>query len=146
MPSNNWSWPVTWWKLITTDCPTAWATRRATKCGSVTQPAWRGNCPSSSPQVVTWINDVIYRIQQNTRLSMMVVHLDQFVPYQGTIRDKWPKRGSSGRSWKVIISWTKPQRKKVRPITCHRHVPSERKKWQYASRLVVTNSRKEGAM
>jgi hypothetical protein len=34
-----------WMKLITTDWPTAWATN----CGSVTEPTWGGNRPSSNP-------------------------------------------------------------------------------------------------
>jgi hypothetical protein len=39
-------------------------------------------------KVVTWINDVVYGIQKNLRLRMMVVYLDQLVPYQGATRDE----------------------------------------------------------
>jgi hypothetical protein len=39
---------------------------------------------------VTQINDVVYRIQWNPRLRVMVVHLVQLAPYQGSTRDKWP--------------------------------------------------------
>jgi hypothetical protein len=39
-------------------------------------------------QVVTRINDVVYRIQKNSRSRMMVVHLDRLASYQGAARDE----------------------------------------------------------
>jgi hypothetical protein len=41
-------------------------------------------------RVVTWINDVVYRIQQNPRTKLMVVHMDWLTPYQGTTSDEQP--------------------------------------------------------
>jgi hypothetical protein len=49
------------------------------------QSPWEG--PYSA---VTLINDVVYRIQQNPRSRMMVVHLDWLSPYQGAAWDKRP--------------------------------------------------------
>jgi hypothetical protein len=49
------------------------------------QSPWEG--PYSA---VTWINDVVYRIQWNPTLRMMVVHLDRLAPYQGTAQDERP--------------------------------------------------------
>jgi hypothetical protein len=39
-------------------------------------------------KVVTQINDVVYRIHNNPRLRMMVVHLDWLATYQGVARDE----------------------------------------------------------
>jgi hypothetical protein len=39
-------------------------------------------------KVVNRINDVVYRIQKNSRLRMMLVHLDRLATYQGAARDK----------------------------------------------------------
>jgi hypothetical protein len=39
-------------------------------------------------KVVIKIKDVVYRIQWNRISRMMVVHLEQLAPYQGTARDK----------------------------------------------------------
>jgi hypothetical protein len=39
-------------------------------------------------KLVTRINDVVYRIQRNSRLRMMVVHLDRLASYQGAARDE----------------------------------------------------------
>jgi hypothetical protein len=44
------------------------------------QPSWEGPY-----KVVIQINDV-YRIQQNLRSRLVVVHLDRLTPYQGAIR------------------------------------------------------------
>jgi hypothetical protein len=41
-------------------------------------------------RIVTWINDVVYRIQQHPRIQMMVAHLDRPAPYKGTAPDKQP--------------------------------------------------------
>lgn len=41
-------------------------------------------------KVVTRINDVVYKVQQNPRARMMVVHLDWLAPYQGAAWDKLP--------------------------------------------------------
>jgi hypothetical protein len=38
--------------------------------------------------LVTWINNVVYRIQSNPGVKMMVVHLDRLESYQGTTRDE----------------------------------------------------------
>jgi hypothetical protein len=40
--------------------------------------------------IVMWINDVVYRIQQNPRSRMVVVHLDRLLPYHGTALDERP--------------------------------------------------------
>jgi hypothetical protein len=49
------------------------------------QSSWEG-----SYKVLTRINDVVYRIQQNHRSRMMVVHLDRLASYQGTAGNKQP--------------------------------------------------------
>jgi hypothetical protein len=49
------------------------------------QTSWEGTY-----KVVSWLNDVVYRIQQNPRSRLMVVHLDQLAPYQGATWDEWP--------------------------------------------------------
>jgi len=36
--------------------------------------------------IITWINDIIYRIQRHSRAKMMVVHLDRLAPYLRTTR------------------------------------------------------------
>jgi hypothetical protein len=41
-------------------------------------------------KVVTQINDVVYRIQRNLRLRMMVIHLDRLALYQGAAWDEQP--------------------------------------------------------
>jgi hypothetical protein len=50
-------------------------------------PTWtKGNFPKlqsswdDTYKVITWINDVVYRIQRNPRSRMMVVHLDRLAP------------------------------------------------------------------
>jgi hypothetical protein len=53
------------------------------------QSSWEGPY-----KVVTWINDVVYRIQKNPRSRMMVVHLDRLATYQGAARDERTKEGS----------------------------------------------------
>jgi hypothetical protein len=53
-------------------------------------------------KVVNRINDVVYRIQRNPRSRLMVVHLDQLVPYQGATQGEWPYGGSSRSVWWVI--------------------------------------------
>jgi hypothetical protein len=75
------------------DMPTAWATTRVTKCGSITettkgkslklQTSWEARY-----QVVSWINDVVYMIKRNPRMRLMVVHLDWLTTHQGTTRDE----------------------------------------------------------
>jgi hypothetical protein len=42
------------------------------------QSSWEGPY-----KVVTWINDVVYRIQWNLRSRFMVAHLDRLTAYQG---------------------------------------------------------------
>jgi hypothetical protein len=49
------------------------------------QPSWEGLY-----KVVTWINNVVYRIQWHPRTKMMVVHLDLLAPYQGSAWDEQP--------------------------------------------------------
>jgi hypothetical protein len=44
----------------------------------------------SPNKVVTRRNDVVYRIRQNPRPRMMMVHLDRLAPYQGTAQDERP--------------------------------------------------------
>jgi hypothetical protein len=40
---------------------------------------------------ITWINDVVYQIQQHPRVKMMVVvHLDRLAPYLGATWNKQP--------------------------------------------------------
>jgi hypothetical protein len=75
------------------------------------QPPWE-----DAYRVVTQINDVVYRIQWNPRLRMMVVHLDWLAPYQGTAWGKRPSGGSSRNSWRVITVRTEPQGRKARLI------------------------------
>ncbi|PNF24841.1 hypothetical protein B7P43_G13937 [Cryptotermes secundus] len=41
-------------------------------------------------KVVIRINDVAYRIQENPRSRMLVVHLDRLAPYHGAARDEQP--------------------------------------------------------
>jgi hypothetical protein len=47
--------------------------------------SWEG-----SYEVVTRINDVVYRNQKNLRSRMMVVLLDRLASYQGADRDERP--------------------------------------------------------
>jgi hypothetical protein len=70
------------------------------------QSPWEGQY-----RVVTRINDVVYRIQRNPRSS------DRLTPYQGTVRDERPWRGSSGSNWRVVTGRTEPRGRKARPIT-----------------------------
>jgi hypothetical protein len=49
------------------------------------QSSWQG-----PHKIVTRINNVVYRIQRNPRLKMMVVHLDRLAHYQGAARDERP--------------------------------------------------------
>lgn len=46
---------------------------------------WKGQY-----RVVIRINEMVYRIQQNPRTKLMVVHMDWFTPYQGTTREERP--------------------------------------------------------
>jgi hypothetical protein len=71
-----------------------WAGTRAAAVGSQQQSvavlpklqsSWEGLY-----KVVTWINDVVYRIQRNPRLRLMVVHVDWLAPPEGAIRDEQP--------------------------------------------------------
>jgi hypothetical protein len=71
---------------------------------------------------------------------MMLVHLDQLAPYQGTAQDEQREQ------WEVIAMRTKPLGRKVRLITDVTSTALGRKKWCYACRLFETNSLKEGAM
>jgi hypothetical protein len=52
-----------------------WPTRMKGKSPKLQSP-WEGPY-----EVVTQINDVVYKIQQNPRTKMMVAHLDQLAPY-----------------------------------------------------------------
>jgi hypothetical protein len=65
---------------------------KSQKCGStgyldsfvtMLQPSWEGPY-----QIITRINDVVYRIQKTPRSRMMVVHLDRLAPFQGVARDE----------------------------------------------------------
>jgi hypothetical protein len=47
------------------------------------QSSWEGPY-----KIVIRINDVVYRIQRNSRSRMMVVHLDRLASYEGAARDK----------------------------------------------------------
>jgi hypothetical protein len=49
------------------------------------QSSWEGPY-----NVVTRINDVVYRIQKNPRSRMLVVHLDRLESYQGAAREERP--------------------------------------------------------
>jgi hypothetical protein len=46
-------------------------------------------------EVVTRINDVVYSIQKNDRSRLIVVHLDRFAPYQGTLGTRGIKEGAT---------------------------------------------------
>jgi hypothetical protein len=41
-------------------------------------------------KAVTRINDVVYRIQENPRSRILVVHLDRLTPYHGAAPDEHP--------------------------------------------------------
>jgi hypothetical protein len=41
-------------------------------------------------KVVTKINGVVYKIQRNSRLRLILVNLDQLPPYYGTAREEQP--------------------------------------------------------
>jgi hypothetical protein len=56
--------------------------------------------------VITWINDVIYRIQRNSTSRMMVVHLDRLAPYRRATLDEQPYGGSSRSGWRVATERT----------------------------------------
>jgi hypothetical protein len=43
------------------------------------QPSWEGPY-----NVITWINDVVYQIQQHLKAKMIVEHLDRLAPYLET--------------------------------------------------------------
>jgi hypothetical protein len=58
------------------------------------QSSWEGPY-----KIVTWLNDVVYRLQKNPRSKMMVEHLDQLALYQGAAWDKCTWRGSSHSGW-----------------------------------------------
>jgi hypothetical protein len=47
-------------------------------------------CWEGPYNIVTRINDVVYRIQWHYRAKMMVVHLDRLAPYLGAARDEQP--------------------------------------------------------
>jgi hypothetical protein len=49
------------------------------------QSAWEGPY-----KVITWINDVVYRIQRHPWSRMMVIHLDRLAPYLGAAWDEQP--------------------------------------------------------
>jgi hypothetical protein len=57
-------------------------------------------------KIVTWINDVVYRIQKNPRSRMIVVHLDLLAPYQGAAQDEQWMSG-----WRMVTA----TRKKKKP-------------------------------
>jgi hypothetical protein len=49
------------------------------------QSSWEGPY-----NVITQINDAVYRIQRNPRSRMIMVHLDRHTPYQGVAWDEHP--------------------------------------------------------
>jgi hypothetical protein len=49
------------------------------------QPSWEGQ-----NKVITWINDMVYRIQWHPRAKITVVNLDRLAPYLGATSDKQP--------------------------------------------------------
>jgi hypothetical protein len=57
-------------------------TRRKGKSPKL-QTCWEGPY-----NIITRMNDVIYRIQRQPRAKMMVVHLDRLAPYRGATRDE----------------------------------------------------------
>jgi hypothetical protein len=59
------------------------------------QTSWE--CPY---KVVTRINDVIYMIQRNLSLRLMVVYLERLAPYQGAVRTSGHKEGAAGAAGK----------------------------------------------
>lgn len=92
-------------------------------------------------KVVTWINDVVWRIPWNPRPRFMVVHLDRLASYQGGTRDEWPYGGSSRSSWRVNTVKTEKLRGRWGQAQ-----PSEMNGGMHASRPFRTNSLMEGAM
>jgi hypothetical protein len=96
MPANTWSWPVTGWKLVTTDWSTARATMRATECGSIAQPTQRGNIAQAAVIIGSPVQGshadkhVVYRKHRKPRSWMMMVHLDRVATYQGIARNERP--------------------------------------------------------
>jgi hypothetical protein len=63
------------------------------------QSSWEG-----PDRIVTRINDVVYRIQRNSRLRMMVVHLERLAPYQGASRDERTDGGSESSGWRIAAA------------------------------------------
>jgi hypothetical protein len=65
-------------KCTTTACLVG----RVTKCGCIAQPRLNeshpnyNSCGRGSYKVVSWTNDVMYRIKRYPRTKLMVVHLD----------------------------------------------------------------------
>jgi hypothetical protein len=80
-PADIWSWPATEWKQQ--------ATKRVMMCG-LSPNHTKGKPPKLQPswedpyKVITRINSMVYRIQWQHRMKIMVVHLEQLAPYQGT--------------------------------------------------------------
>jgi hypothetical protein len=53
----------------------------------------KGKSPWEGPyKILTWTNDVVYRIQKNPRSKMTIVHLDRPTPYHGVTRDEHTRR------------------------------------------------------
>jgi hypothetical protein len=77
---------------------------------------------------------------------MMVVHLDWLTPYQGTTWDEWPLGVNNESRRRVITMRNELRGRKARPVTDVTHSPQKKNKWQYACRLLRTNSLKEEAM
>jgi hypothetical protein len=50
--------------------------------------------------VITWMNDVVYRIQWHSRKKMIVVHLDRPASYWGFT---WDERPEGGSIWKRAV-------------------------------------------
>jgi hypothetical protein len=73
------------------ECDNVWLYRPTRRKGK--SPNLQSSCLC---KVVTRINDVVYRIQQNPRSRMMVVHLDRLAPYQGAARDERLNEGRAG--------------------------------------------------
>jgi hypothetical protein len=45
-------------------------------------------CWEGPYNIITRINDVVYRVQWHPRAKMMAVHLDRLVPYLGATQDE----------------------------------------------------------
>jgi hypothetical protein len=89
------------------------------------------------------MNDVVYRIQQNRRSRLMLVHLDRLTPYQGTAR---ALRRVQREQLESNYRENRAVGKEGEANDTSQAQPLGKKKWCYACRLFRTNNLKEGAV